>query len=95
MRKGKPPAPSALLADMLGDYPHNERLNHLARDPVFRGKSGKLKEKGMNDTSSKPLSEEERFRGRTRRCHWNRELQGRRLGYQRLSRMTPAMLRAF
>lgn len=41
MRKGKPPAPSALLAGMMEDYPHNKRLAHLARDAVFRGKSGR------------------------------------------------------
>lgn len=39
MRQGKPPAPSALLAAMRKDFPRNERLVHLAKDAIFRGKS--------------------------------------------------------
>ncbi|MYE69750.1 MAG: hypothetical protein F4237_06860 [Gemmatimonadetes bacterium] len=39
MRQAKSPAPSALLAVMMEDYPHNERLVHLARDAVFQGTS--------------------------------------------------------
>ena len=35
MRHGKGPTPSAMLATMMEDYPHNERIPHLAGDPVF------------------------------------------------------------
>ena len=35
MRNGKGPTPSALLARMMEDFPHNERIPHLASDPVF------------------------------------------------------------
>ena len=35
MRNGKEPTPSALLAKMMEDFPHNERIPHLASDPVF------------------------------------------------------------
>ena len=35
MRNGKGPTPSALLAKMMEDFPHNERIPHLASDPVF------------------------------------------------------------
>jgi hypothetical protein len=41
MRQGKLPAPSALLTSMIGDFPNNQRLVHLARDVAFRGKSRK------------------------------------------------------
>ena len=37
MRHGKQPAPSALLANMMEDFPNNQRLLHLARDAVLRG----------------------------------------------------------
>ena len=39
MRQGKQPAPSALLAEMMEDFPNNRRLFDLARDAVFRGKT--------------------------------------------------------
>ena len=35
MRNGQGPTPSALLARMMEDFPHNERIPHLAGDPVF------------------------------------------------------------
>ncbi len=35
MRNGKGPTPSALLTRMMEDFPHNERIPHLAGDPVF------------------------------------------------------------
>ena len=35
VRYGKGPTPSALLARMMEDFPHNERIPHLAGDPVF------------------------------------------------------------
>ena len=35
MRNGKGPTPSTLLARMREDFPHNERIPHLAGDPVF------------------------------------------------------------
>ena len=35
MRNGKGPTPSALLARMMDDFPHNDRIPHLAGDPVF------------------------------------------------------------
>ena len=35
MRYGKAPTPSALLAKMMEDFPNNERISHLAGDPVF------------------------------------------------------------
>ena len=35
MRKGKGPPPSALLARMMEDFPNNERILHLASEPVF------------------------------------------------------------
>ena len=35
IRNGKGPTPSALLAKMMEDFPHNERIPHLASDPVF------------------------------------------------------------
>ena len=34
-RNGKGPTPFALLAKMMEDFPHNERIPHLASDPVF------------------------------------------------------------
>ena len=34
-RNGRGPTPSALLAKMMEDFPHNERIPHLASDPVF------------------------------------------------------------
>ena len=37
MRNGKGPTPSALLADMMVDFPNNEQIGHLARDPAFLG----------------------------------------------------------
>ena len=40
MQHGKEPAASALLSDMIEDFPNNERLLHLARDAVFRGDTG-------------------------------------------------------
>ena len=45
MRQGKQPAPSALLADMMEDFPNNQRLVHLARDAVFRGKHRSWRER--------------------------------------------------
>ena len=48
MRHGKQPAPSALLPDMMEDFPNNQRLIHLATDAVFRGGTGmdrKVKER--------------------------------------------------
>ena len=39
MRQGKQPAPSALLAGMMGDFPNNQRLLYLAREAVFSGKT--------------------------------------------------------
>ena len=45
IRQGKPPAPSALLAEMAEDFPHNERLVYLARDAAFRGKSRSSRER--------------------------------------------------
>ena len=35
VRYGKGPIPSALLARMMEDFPNNERIPHLAGDPVF------------------------------------------------------------
>ena len=35
VRYGKGPTPSALLARMMEDFPHNEQIPHLAGDPVF------------------------------------------------------------
>ena len=35
IRNGKGPIPSALLAEMMEDFPHNERIPHLAGDPLF------------------------------------------------------------
>ena len=35
VRYGKGPTPSALLARMMEDFPHNERIPHVAGDPVF------------------------------------------------------------
>lgn len=35
VRYGKGPTPSALLARMMEDFPKNERIPHLAGDPVF------------------------------------------------------------
>ena len=35
VRNGRGPTPSALLARMMNDFPHNERIPHLAGDPVF------------------------------------------------------------
>lgn len=35
VRYGKGPTPSALLARMMEDFPNNERIPHLAGDPVF------------------------------------------------------------
>ena len=35
VRYGKGPTSSALLARMLEDFPNNERIPHLAGDPVF------------------------------------------------------------
>ena len=37
IRNGKGPTPSALLAAMMEDFPHNERIPHLAGDRVFGG----------------------------------------------------------
>ncbi|MCY4354372.1 MAG: effector-associated domain EAD1-containing protein [Truepera sp.] len=37
MRNGKGPTPSALLARMKEDFPNNERILHLAGDPIFGG----------------------------------------------------------
>ena len=37
MRNGKGPTPSALLARMKEDFPNNERIPHLAGDPIFAG----------------------------------------------------------
>ena len=45
MRKGKQPAPSALLAAMVEDFPNNQRLVHLARDAAFRGKPRSWRER--------------------------------------------------
>ena len=41
MRNGKRHAPSALLAEMMKDFPSNQRLLHLARDSVFSKKTRK------------------------------------------------------
>ena len=38
MRNGKGPTPSALLARMKEDFPNNERIPHLAGDPIFGGR---------------------------------------------------------
>ncbi len=35
VRYGKGPTPSAMLARMMEDFPHNEGIRHLAGDPVF------------------------------------------------------------
>ena len=35
VRNGKGPTPSALMVRMMEDFPHNERIPHLASDPVF------------------------------------------------------------
>ena len=35
MRNGKGPTPSSLLAKMKNDFPNNERIFHLASDPIF------------------------------------------------------------
>ena len=35
IRNGQGPTSSALLARMMEDFPHNERIHHLASDPVF------------------------------------------------------------
>ena len=35
VRYGKGPTPSALLTEMMEDFPNNERIPHLAWDPVF------------------------------------------------------------
>ena len=37
IRNGKGPTPSALLTAMMEDFPHNERIPHLAGDRVFGG----------------------------------------------------------
>lgn len=37
VRNGKGPAPSALLADMMEDFPNNEQIGHLAKDLAFLG----------------------------------------------------------
>ena len=37
MRNGKGPTPSVLLARMKEDFPNNERIPHLAGDPIFSG----------------------------------------------------------
>ena len=37
MRRGKRPAPSALLAEMMEDFPQNQRLHYLAKDALFHG----------------------------------------------------------
>ena len=75
MRQGKSPAPRALLAVMMEDYPHNERLVHLAKDAVFQGTAERAGGKGHEwQNVLEAGNDKERFHGRTRRCHWNREL---------------------
>ena len=37
MRNGRGPTASALLGAMMGDFQNNERIRHLAGDPVFSG----------------------------------------------------------
>ena len=37
MRNGRGPAPSALLADMKEDFPNNEQIGRLVKDPAFLG----------------------------------------------------------
>ena len=41
MRQGRRPTPSALLAEMMEDFPHNQRLHYLAKDALFRRKTRK------------------------------------------------------
>ena len=95
MRQGKPPAPAVLLADMMEDYPHNERLVHLARDAVFQGEVEKLEGKGMNGTSSRPLTTKSGFTVGRAVVIGIANYRKAPFGYQMRLRMTPEMSRRF
>ena len=95
VRQGKQPAPSALLADMMRRFSQQPTARPSGQRCRLPWEAQKLEGKGMNDTSSKPLTAKRGFTVGTRRCHWNRELQERGSRYQMPSRMTPAMSRAF
>ena len=52
MRRGRQPAPSVLLAEMMEDFPNNEQLVHLAGDDVFRSKRRKRRAKQVRRKSA-------------------------------------------